>query len=324
MSEEQQPHTVKATFSELVPTSWTSSENSWLWVTCYHSMLIPKRELEKGPKRIVLPDAVAIVFHGTPTYYPEPVLEALSTETPSFFTQLQGHRQGPEGTYLMLILPYNPPRENDYQARVRELTIRSLLSIVVGENIAYRRLFQNAVRTDNPEASFASPSVRAPNTLPAPDLSEERLQLVSKVREAIEVLGEHERNRIKLSLRWHGQAQGTKGIDEFINRWVALEALGMSDRNNIRPLEELLARAYSISLPQARRRFGVGRLFGFRSSILHHGKLPSLHADLLDYMKALYKDLLWERLGLPCESDSENMLNRSNFSLESLLAEVEI
>ena len=113
MSEDQQSRVIKTTFPELVPATWTSSENSWLWVTCYYSMMIPKKELENQLKRIDLPDAVAIIYYGTPIYHPEPVLEVRSTETPSFFTQVQGPRQGPEGAYLTLILPYNPSLESD-------------------------------------------------------------------------------------------------------------------------------------------------------------------------------------------------------------------
>lgn len=310
---------IKATYADIVPPEWNSGEESWVWVSCYHSMRIPKEALEKGQRKIEFPDAIAILYYGSPIYLPKATIEICGDH---FLTNLgPGHKQGAEGSYLNLILRYQVGTESDYEVRVRELTLRSLITVTLGENVAYRLLFENAVMLGLPKTSHFSDTIRNPDTLGTPDISEERLKLTFSMWSSIESLEEHSRNRVKLSLRWNGKARGVEGLDPFISRWVALEALGMSDRNNIYPLEETLANAYGITHQQAKEDFGVGRLFGFRSRILHHGLLPSIHTRLLDYLQELYKDILWAKLGLPCERAAETILQSEGFDLKQLLRE---
>jgi hypothetical protein len=306
-------------FADLVPPEWLAQGDCWLWVSCYHAMRLTKEALSGGARRIVFSDAVALVFYGAPTYYADPNFEIHSLDTPQFLSVTEGPKQSPEGAYLMLVLHYQPQSETDYQARVRELTLRSLLVTILGENIAYRRLFQNAIKADGSMVTFFSEILRNPMTTEIPEISGERLRFASQLEAAINALTQEVRNRLKLSLRWHGQARDAQGIDAFINQWVALEALGMSDENNIRPLEEILSRAYAISWADARARFQVGRLFGFRARIVHQGMIPSIHSNLLEYMRALYKDVLWETLGFPCERATEAVEQRPGFELRALL-----
>jgi hypothetical protein len=105
----------------------------------------------------------------------------------------------------------------------------------------------------------------------------------------------------------------------FVNQWVALEALGMTAQKNVAPLEEALGQSYGISTEDANKRFGLRLLFSFRSQILHQGHIPSIHATLLDYMRALYQDILWHRVGFPSERAAEAVLGRPAFDLQSLL-----
>jgi hypothetical protein len=310
---------IKATYADLVPHDWNSGDGSWVWVSCYHAMRIPREALAAGQRKIEFPDAIAILYYGSPIYIPKASIEICGDH---FLTNLgPGHKRGSEGSYLSLILRYQVDIESDYEVRVRELTLRSLITVTLGENVAYQLLFENAVMLGSPKTSHFSDTILNPETLGTPNISEERLKLTSSIWSSIEDMEEHAKNRVKLSLRWNGKARGVEGLDEFISRWVALEALGMSDRNNIYPLEETLAKAYGTNHLQAKEDFGVGRLFGFRSRILHHGLLPSIHARLLDYLQALYKDILWAKLGLPCERAAETILQSEGFDLKQLLRE---
>jgi Apea-like HEPN len=126
------------------------------------------------------------------------------------------------------------------------------------------------------------------------------------------------RNRVALSLRWFYSSFLAEGVDIFLKSWFALEALGMGDRENINPLNECLAKAYGISVQKARQMFGVGKLFGLRSSIVHQGQILPIHANLSDYVEALYIDVLLERLNLPCERRAESILRGSDFDLSKL------
>lgn len=110
-------------------------------------------------------------------------------------------------------------------------------------------------------------------------------------------------------------------MDGFLKYWIALEALGMSEANNVKPLKESLSRSYKIPADRAEARYGVGRIFGFRSGIVHQGLAPSIHGGLLDYLEALYRDVLFERLGLTCEGAAEAMRQQSGFDLRALLGQ---
>ncbi len=93
-----------------------------------------------------------------------------------------------------------------------------------------------------------------------------------------------------------------------------------SDRTtNIRPLIEILAKGYSISIDQAKEKYGIGIIYGLRSRIVHDGEKPLITSYLLDYIKAVYLDILLAILGFPIECQAEEILKGSNFELESFL-----
>jgi hypothetical protein len=68
-----------------------------------------------------------------------------------------------------------------------------------------------------------------------------------------------------------------------------------------RPVVEALARSYGIASRDAKKAFHIGRLFAFRSRIVHQGHIQPIHALLSDYVAALYLDVLYDRLSLPSE-----------------------
>jgi hypothetical protein len=319
-NENRQEHQVQLSFPELVPPEWITEENSWLWIACYHSMRIKKEHLAERLRTIELSDARVVLFYGSPRYQPPPTLTAIqSTYPPAFHLSVTEQSVGMEGAYAMMILRYQPPAETEYDARVRELALRSLLGTVLGENLVYHRLYHYPIRVDKSEAQLYGEPLRNPLSDPEPDISDEGLKKVTELYAAIDVLEEHQRNRVRLSLRWHGEARDGAGVESFVNEWVALEALGMTAQKNVAPLEEALAQAYGISTAEANKRFQVRSLFSFRSQILHQGHIPGIHSDLMDYLRALYKDILWQRVGFPSERVAEAVLLRPGFDLKPLL-----
>lgn len=67
---------------------------------------------------------------------------------------------------------------------------------------------------------------------------------------------------------------------------------------DIADLNESLAGAYGTTRASAATEFGIGRLFGLRSQIVHNGARKRVSTDLTDYMECLYADLLvYELLG---------------------------
>lgn len=108
-------------------------------------------------------------------------------------------------------------------------------------------------------------------------------------------------------------------MDAYLKNWFALETLGMPDTSDVRPLNDSLARAYAIPLKEAESRFAVGRLFGLRSRIVHDGQIVPIHARLLDYIAAIFVDVLFERLNVAAERRAELVSAMSDFRLERYL-----
>ena len=224
---------------------------------------------------------------------------------------------GPAGTYLLTAIPYQTDSGGDYVAREDAQALTGLLRSTLGENIAFEPLSEFGFSPETNLQKGFSESVRRPARDQNPDLS--RIEFSQRAYTALWKLGRHERNRVKLSLRWHERAQRARGVDSFINQWIALEALGMEKQDNLRPLEETLARVYGTSRDDARQRFGLNLIFGLRGETLHKGVVPVYRSDLEDDLRALYQDLLSARLGLPSDKRAEAILERDGFDLNDLL-----
>jgi hypothetical protein len=107
-----------------------------------------------------------------------------------------------------------------------------------------------------------------------------------------------DRDRIALALRWMDQANRTDGVDAIVKAWTALETLSMPNTTNIRPMNDALSRMYGISSKEANTEFLTGHLQGLRSDVVHNGHVTPVGTIVGVYMHELFKDLLFERLGL--------------------------
>ena len=117
-------------------------------------------------------------------------------------------------------------------------------------------------------------------------------------------------------MRWFESAIYDKGIDSLLKYWISIETLAMPDTTNIKVINEILSSAYKRTLDEVRDLFEVGRLFGLRSSIVHEGFNVPIGWLLLKYLEALYVDILFGILGLPCESRAEEIIKNPEFSLK--------
>ena len=68
-------------------------------------------------------------------------------------------------------------------------------------------------------------------------------------------------------------------------------------------------KGYQISYDEAKDKFKIGRVQNLRSEIVHTGKLPVFSHALLDYLQAIYVDLLFIKTGLPCSKQAEKILS---------------
>ncbi len=149
---------------------------------------------------------------------------------------------------------------------------------------------------------------------PTPVVSE-----ITKADRAITTLQEPAKNRVHLSLRWLTSALNHRGVDAFVEYWIALETLSMPNTSDIRPLVNNFVDIYNLSYDEAKERFGIGKLFGLRSRIVHDGQIVPVHAQLLSYLEALYADVLFAHLELPSEERAGSMLNTPGYILDEYL-----
>ncbi|GAA0887472.1 hypothetical protein [Rhodanobacter soli] len=196
------------------------------------------------------------------------------------------------------------PHRSDRPDEVGELADRSTeyVSLLVStnyRNIACRRLFTHIVGRGNSSMVAAGSLIRLPFDLPAPDLTQEALGRFPKCHGEIEKRSPNQKQKITLSLHWHLKGIQSDGLDSFLSLWIALETLAMTS-TNIADLNSALAAVYNITRESASAEFGVGRIFGLRSQIVHNGIRKRISTDLTDYMECLYADLLvYELLGDP-------------------------
>ncbi|MFH1994183.1 MAG: hypothetical protein ABIJ24_00585, partial [Nitrospinota bacterium] len=85
------------------------------------------------------------------------------------------------------------------------------------------------------------------------------------------------------------------------------------------PLNESLANAYGISVPEASIKFGIGKIFGLRSRVVHNGEDIPIHSLLSEYLKSIYVDILLDQLGLKSQQRAGKIIDSPEFDLEKLL-----
>lgn len=93
----------------------------------------------------------------------------------------------------------------------------------------------------------------------------------------------------------------------------------MAKRDNVTPLNEALAAAYGIGTNEARKRFGLGRIFGFRSRLVHNGERLVVQGLLDAYLVGLFRDVLFHKLKLPPQGFAEAVVQQPSFDLPQFL-----
>jgi hypothetical protein len=88
----------------------------------------------------------------------------------------------------------------------------------------------------------------------------------------------------------------------------------MPDSTDIKPLVTRLAQIYKLEPQKAKEYFGVGRILGLRSNIVHNGHITGIHQQLIDYLKAIFNDTLLDICCLPNNKRTKQILEDSTFN----------
>lgn len=308
-------------FVDLVPDSWFKiKDQSSVWISGFKSYRIPEENFEGKMKLIDLNQVRIIALWGNVNYLDtsKAKMEMVNeTYWKMDVSKVQEYKT-PEGAYLLLITPFNTDGKegNEVETKQKISDTVGLLAAFNGRNMVYEHLFNNVVRLSDKKITVTAFNVEVPAWFAEPDISDSKLKIIEQTNKRIDLLEDQVRNRIRLSLRWFESAIYDKGIDSLLKYWISIETLAMPDTTNIKVINEILSSAYKRTLDEVRDLFEVGRLFGLRSSIVHEGFNVPIGGLLLKYLEALYVDILFGILGLPCESRAEEIIKNPEFSLK--------
>jgi hypothetical protein len=219
---------------------------------------------------------------------------------------------------LITVQPFdskNPNHEAELLDRSSEYI--SLLISTNSKNIAFRRLFRQVIGYRDQYLSVAGNAIRLPFDLPPPDLTEQAFFRFSKCQESIKALPDDQRQKTQLSLHWHIKGIQSDGLDSFLCLWIAIETLSMKTAN-VAGTNDTLGKIYGISRSDAAAEFGIGRIQGLRSRMVHHGYRKAISTDLIDYMECIFSDLILHLLIGSAEKRSRNFLAEKKINIQKL------
>lgn len=221
----------------------------------------------------------------------------------------------PVGVYTLIMAPYATSHGSGDEPSVRSQvgTAAGLLGAINGPSLTFEHVYDNIVHLDSEQTEGFSQAFRAPTAFGTPQLEADDLRIFGNAATALHGLDEEAGARTQLALHWFSQATHDDGLDQFIKLWIALEALAIPNAN-VRPLNELLASAYGLDYQTNTRKFGVGKLQGFRSRILHNGLILPVHSDLTNYTRAIFTDALLASLSLPSQHRADRYAASPQFS----------
>ncbi len=195
----------------------------------------------------------------------------------------------------------------------------SLLVATNYRNIAFRLISRNFFGYSDNYLHANSFAFRLPFDLPHPDLSTLAWQRFFDAEMTFASASKDLKRKISLSLQWHLKAVRSDGIDSLLSFWIAIETLSMKS-TNIAEIIEKLAKIYNTSKESASAEFGIGKIFGLRSAIVHKGHRKVISSHLTDYLEHLYSDLLMFELRLPTMMRAKSYLAGVKIDIDALTA----
>jgi len=227
----------------------------------------------------------------------------------------------PMGSWLIIMAPYKVDGIEGEEASVKRAISSStgLLAAFAGRNAVYERKYDNVIDIGSGNPTLFSPVFLNPGASPKANLSKTNVALINEAARRIRNLDERTRSRFGLALHWYEEALRDSGRDAFLKSWIALEVLAMPDSTNIRSITEALARAYGKSFAEAVEVFGVGRIFGLRSRIVHDGAVLPIEFILEEYTQAIFVDVLCDVLQMKSCYQTENIRTKPEFDFDKML-----
>lgn len=286
MSEENKKVTLH--WKSFVPEHW----GKYVWIFGYRAFLV-ENALPNGFKEIPFPNAKVIFIKGSFQYHHADF--EIDGLTPRGVLQLKSKMNvftAPNGNYAVFLIQADQEQSTCESKAKEQLQFYSgLLNAYLGENSVHSSVFSYKLNLETETPEFSTNILKNPLAVNFPKVSSEQISTLQKMVEIFLQKDSEIQNRLSLSLRWF--MKSSEDItDSFLYLWVAIETLAMPNIPNIKPIKQTLAKIYNLSSEQEIGRFHIGRLFNLRSNIVHNGKIFPSHTLIIEYMRAIYTDLL--------------------------------
>ena len=252
---------------------------------------------------------------GSLTYYHVDRIRFGDQGTPALGGSME-IRDTPVGVWLIAVAPIEGGDEQSAKNSI--LSATGLVSAWGGRNATYEKYFDFFCECSVDRTSVCSPIILNPAALRSPDFC--TVMELDALSDGIFKLSFDDRSRIELALRWFADSFHRFDVDALLSLWVALEVLTMSG-TNVKDTNNVLSRAYCISVARASERFLLGRLHGYRSKIVHDGGKGPVHHLLLDYLEAVFVDCLYHSLGQVVPKRAYKLLSQQEHELQRILQE---
>jgi hypothetical protein len=308
-----------------IPEAWfTKPEESSVWFRIYRAYGLREEGMAATIILLRSPEVVAILFPGSIGYqgFDEPeVTRDAEAGVESWKFNVTTKQTGP-GVVAVLMTPYETDGapEDEAGARERLSVAAGLIASFEPWTLLLEVLFEGPLHVEGDKWSMVAPTITNLDAFGRPRLDRPYRKLMETATQAMEGLALDDRARVRLALRWHDMAvRESNKVDAFLKHWISIETLAMPDDTNIRPVVEALAQHYGLSYEEAKARFQVGRICGRRGNIVHAGDMRPVSLRLLDYMNALFIDLLRHRLGIEAAHRAGRLLEQAEFNLAEYL-----
>ncbi len=312
---------VEMKFTDFIPANWFKDPvNSSVWITGFRIARGEKSELANG-HTIDLIGTRALVIYGQIAYLVNDTNWELNEQgIPSCKVNVKNIKT-PVGFWLIIMAPYKIDGVEGSEADVKRAISSStgFLAAFAGRNAVYEKIYENILDIGSGYATIFSPVFLNPGASPKPNFSRANISLINEAVKKIANLDKRTISRLELAFHWYEEALKDSGRDAFLKSWIALEVLAMPDSTNIRPVNEALARAYGKTIDETTKTFGVGRIFGLRSRIVHNGEVLPIKFVLEEYIQAIFADVLCDMLQINPYYQAEVIRNKPEFDFEKIL-----
>ncbi len=205
---------------------------------------------------------------------------------------------------------------SEHEALKKIEFIKWLLIISFWTQFCYWHILDEQINIKWNESSLIWPTIKTPNQIQ----ESFSIKQVEEIKNKLSNLPGKKLNIITLALRWVCKsANEIDSIDEFLKLWFCIETIWMPWTADIKPLCIKLGNIYNTSFTEAKNRFYLWKINWLRSSIVHGELIPVIHTELLEFLRAIIFDLLYDELGIDWIFKADSILKNSRFPLDEWL-----